>query len=75
MNENTNLIYSLASFSLSQTVHLTFSSQNTIRLQLSMLPFFQPIFYGGFKFLLRNASKDHLGFLDHLGICFDVPAA
>ncbi len=31
-----------------------------------------PILYGGFK-LLRNASKDSLGFLDHLGIGFEIP--
>ncbi len=30
-----------------------------------------PIFYGTFK-LLRNESKDCLGFLDHLGICSKV---
>ncbi len=29
-------------------------------------------FYGGFKLLLQNVSKDCLGFLDYLGICFEV---
>ncbi len=38
-----------------------------------MLPFCRPIFYGSFK-LLWNASKDCLGFLDHMDIYFEVPA-
>ncbi len=30
-------------------------------------------FYGDFKLLLWNTSKDGLHFLDHLGISFEVP--
>ncbi len=39
-----------------------------------MLPFLRSIFYDGFK-LRQNPSKDQLGFLDHLGICFKVSDA
>ncbi len=40
-----------------------FLSQNNIHLQLNMLPFFRPIFHGGFKLLLWNVC-----------VCFEVLA-
>ncbi len=50
-----------------------FLSLNTICLQLTRFHSFNPICNGGLK-LLRKASKDHTGFVDHLGICFKIPA-
>ncbi len=66
INENTNQFLRLYIWH--------FLSWNTVSLQLHTLPFFQPIFFNdGFKPLHWNAYKDHLGFLDHLDICFKVP--
>ncbi len=73
MNENTKFIHSYhRRFPRLYIWH--FRSRNTNHLQLNMLLFFQPIFCnGGFEVLLWNGSKDHLGFLGYLGICFKVP--
>ncbi len=51
-----------------------FLCRNNVHLQVNMLPLFLPIFYSGFKLLLWNASKDHMGFLVHVDVCFKVMA-
>ncbi len=65
--------YSHTSSSLSEAVNLTFSiskySRFAAKHTFCLLTHF---FNGGFKLLIWKVSKDHLGLLDHLGICFEV---
>ncbi len=67
-------IYSLTSFSVSEGVHLTFSFSKYHLFAAKHASILSTQFFNdGFKLLLWNVFKDHLGFLDHLGICFEVP--
>ncbi len=70
-------IYLLTFSSLSGAVHLTFSFSQyysfAAKHASTLLTYF---FYGGFNLLLWNASNNlRLGFLDHLGTCFEGSAA
>ncbi len=65
-------IYLLTSSSPSEAVHLTFSFSKYCPFTAKHASILSTYFYGDFK-LLQKVSQDHLGFPDHLGICFQVP--
>ncbi len=72
MNEN-KFFHSLLLF---RAVHLTFSSLKYCPLEVKHASILSTQFFNrGYKLLLRNASKDRLGFLDHLAFCFKVSPA
>ncbi len=61
MNENTNLFIHIILIFQGHTFDIfSFSKYHPLA----------TFFYSGFKLLLWNTSKDHLGFLNHLDICF-----
>ncbi len=73
MKENTNLFTHIVLTFRDYTFDVFFLE---IRFICSQTWFhsFNPFLYNSFKLPLWNATKDYLGFLDHLGICFEDPA-
>ncbi len=66
-------VKTVTSSSLPKAVHLTFSFSKYCPFTAKHASILSThFFYSGFKILLRNAPKDRLGFLYHLGICFEV---